>query len=84
MTTVREISNLVAAVKARHHAALNADLVKLRTTFGSAAVAEALRLLDQNSLRDALSASADKHRRYAARQADEAAQQLFARKPHDT
>jgi hypothetical protein len=83
MTSTRELSHMIATVKARHRAALNADLTKLRTKYGTPAVAEAMRLLEQNELRTALSASADRHRRHAARLADGAAQALFARKAHD-
>ena len=80
MTSTREVANLVAAVQARHRAALNADLVKLRTKFGSVAIVEAQQLLRQQELYAGLSASADKHRRRVSRQADAQAQALFARK----
>jgi hypothetical protein len=82
MTTTREVANLVAAVHARHRQGLAADMVKLRTKFGSAAVAEAQQLLRQQELYAGLSASADRHRRHAMRMANDQAQQLF-RKAHD-
>jgi hypothetical protein len=80
MTTVRELQNQIATMKARHAQALASDLTKLRVRFGNVAVAEAQRALEQHELRNALSASADRHRRHAARQADLEAQALFARK----
>jgi hypothetical protein len=75
-----DLADLIATLRARHRHALDADLCKLRVQHGNVAVAEAMRLLDQRELRTALSASADRHRRNAARLADAELQALFAKK----
>jgi hypothetical protein len=80
MTTARELSNLIHTLQARHRQGLAADMSKLRVKYGTPAVNEAQRLLAQHALRDALSVSADRHRRYVARQVDREAQELFKRK----
>jgi hypothetical protein len=82
-TTIREISHMIGRLRAQHDRALQHDLAALVVRYGNVAVAEATRLIDQHALRDALSVSADRHRRHAARQANDHAQQLFVRKPHD-
>jgi hypothetical protein len=80
MSTVRELSVTIAKMQARHRHALEADMAALKVRYGGPAIAEATQLLRQQEMYRGLSASADRHRRHAARQADAEAQMLFAKR----
>jgi hypothetical protein len=47
MSTVRELSDLIGAIRSRHARALAADLTRLRTTYGTAVVDQAYALSRQ-------------------------------------
>ena len=83
MTTIREISNLIATMRSKHAAALAADLTRLRTQYGSVAIDQADALAKQRDLRQSLSISGQRVRQRQLRESDRLAAEVFRTKAHD-
>lgn len=80
---LRDLSDLVSATRSKHARALEADLVRLRTQYGSVAINQADALAEQRDLRQSLSISGQRVRQRQTRESDRLAAAVFRTKPHD-
>jgi orotidine-5'-phosphate decarboxylase len=80
MSSIRHLADLIGSTRHKHARALQADLLRLQTTYGRHAVSEALALSQQQDLRASLSISGQRQRQRAERQSERMAQEQFRKR----